>query len=246
MEKAKKIAKIVLLVFISVAFLLAGLTFAFRERLLAEIIAKVITREKTRHQLSIEIKQAQFSGISKVKLAGISVVPENRDTLIRLDNFEVGVSILPLLLGNIKIYALNASNGLVQIVNQKDNRNFDFLLKNNDSTKIDTSSVRKFDLAEFADNIINELLYKVPKEMLVENVRFQYTEDKHAFHIDATEISIQKHVLHSTFLLNDTVATWHAEGSVFPEDKKLDVRFYGENKEVELPFLQEKKGIKFA
>jgi hypothetical protein len=243
MKKAKKIGKIVLLVFISVAFLLAGLTFAFRERLLAEIIAKVITREKARHQLSIEIKQAQFSGISKVKLAGISVVPENRDTLIRLDNFEVGVSIFPLLLGNIKIYALNASNGLVQIVNQKDYRNFDFLLKNSDSTKIDTSSVRKFDLAEFADNIINELLYKVPKEMLVENVRFQYTEDKHAFHIDAKEISIQKHVLHSTFLLNDTVATWHAEGSVFPEDKKLDVRFYGENKAVELPFLQEKFGL---
>ena len=221
-----------------------GLALAFRERIMNEVIAKVIASEKIKHQLIIEIKEAKFEGLATVKLSGISIVPMDRDTLLRVDQFKVSIAIMPLFLGNIKVSKLQSSDALLNIIHKDGKRNFDFLLKKNtEETKDSLDAPSTFDLAEFANNIINELLYKVPDEMLIEHYRLNIVDEEHAFHIDAKSIAIDKHELNSTFILNDTSSTWHAVGNVYPSDRKLNIQFYSEKGPVELPYLKDKFGL---
>lgn len=222
------------------------LILAFRESILKKVIEKVIASEKAKHSLTIKINDASFVGLTTVQMNGISAVPENRDTLIRIDHFKVSVAIFPLFLGHIKIDELISSNAVLNIVNKNGERNFDFLLKKKnpeDTVKKDQSGL---DLADIADNLINELLYKVPNNMSILNYRLNVVDDDLNFTINAENINIDDHQLRSRLVLNNNESVWHMEGDIYPSDKKLNVRFFAENKKVELPYLEQKIGLKLS
>lgn len=241
-----KKVRIVLLV-LSGLFLVAIISvFVFRTSILHSIIQKVIASEKRKHSLDIKINEASFVGFSTVELKGISVVPENRDTLIRIDQFKVSVSVFPLIFGHIKIDELSSSNGIVNVVHKDGYRNFDFLFKKkepSDTVKKDQSGL---DLASLADNVLNELLYKVPNNMSIKNYRLNVIDDELNFTVLADDVNIDDHQLNSKFILNNNESIWHMEGQLYPSDKKLNIRFYADNKKVELPYLEQKFGLKLS
>lgn len=222
------------------------LILVFRESILKKVIEKIIASEKEKHKLEIKINEAGFVGLTTVEMKGISVVPEQMDTILRIDQFKVSVAVLPLIIGHIKIDELITSNAVLNIINKEGKRNFDFLLKKKnpeDTVKKDNSGL---DLAALADNLINELLYKIPNNMSIINYRLNVVDNNLNFSINADNINIDDHQLHSRFVLNNNESVWHMEGSIFPSDKKLSVRFYAENKKVELPYLEEKIGLKLS
>lgn len=233
-------------IYVLVGLFVAGfiLILTFRESIMNTVIKKVIASEKTKHSLDIKINEASFVGLTTVEMKGISVVPENRDTLIRINQFKVSISIFPLLLGHIKIDELITSDAVLNIVNKNGERNFDFLLKKKnteDTIKKDPSGL---DLAAIADNLINELLYKVPNNMSIVNYKLNVVDNELGFSINAENINIDDHQLRSRLVLNNNESVWHMEGAIYPSKKKLDVRFYAENKKVELPYLEQKLGLK--
>ncbi|MFN5705564.1 MAG: AsmA family protein, partial [bacterium] len=130
--------KIVIYVVVTLVLLTFVTAFAMRERILHKIIDKIVQSEKRKHDLNIKINEAKFVGLTSVSFKGISVVPQDRDTLLRVENFKVSVSILPLFLGHIKIDELKTNNAVLNIIHKKGIRNFDFLLKR-DTTNIDTT-----------------------------------------------------------------------------------------------------------
>ncbi len=220
------------------------LVFAFRETILKKVIEKVIASEKRKHSLTIKIDEAGFVGMTTVQLKGISVVPENRDTLLSIEKFKVSVAVFPLFLGHVKFDELITSNAVLNIVNKNGERNFDFLLKKSepkDTVKKDQSGL---DLAALADNVINELLYKVPNNMSIQNYKLNVVDNEFQFVINAEHITIDDHKLSSRLVLNNNESIWHMEGMIFPSKKKLDLRFFAENKKVELPYLEQKLGLK--
>ena len=241
--KKLRISIYVFLGFIALSFILM---FAFRQAILEKVINKAIASEKRKHQLNIKIEKAGFVGLSTVEFKNISVVPDSADTLLRINQFKVSVAILPLIIGNVKIDELISSNAVLNIINKNGKRNFDFLLKNKtpkDTVKKDQSGV---DLANLADNLINELLYKVPNNMSITNYRLNVEDEEHAFTINANSISINNHQLNSTLILNNNESVWHMEGQLYPSDKKLNVRFFADHKKVELPYLEQKFGLKLS
>lgn len=233
-------------IYVLVGLFVAGfiLILTFRESIMNTVIKKVIASEKTKHSLDIKINEASFVGLTTVEMKGISVVPENRDTLIRINQFKVSIAVFPLFLGHIKIDELITSNAVLNIVNKNGERNFDFLLKKKnteDTVKKDQSGL---DLAAIADNLINELLYKVPNNMSIVNYKLNVVDNELGFSINAESINIDDHQLRSRLVLNNNESVWHMEGAIYPSKKKLDVRFYAENKKVELPYLEQKLGLK--
>lgn len=238
--------RIAVYVFLGLLLLSFILMIAFRQSILEKVIDKVISSEKRKHQLNIKIEKAGFVGLSTVEFQNISVVPDSADTLIRINQFRVSVAILPLFIGHVKIDELISSNAVLNIINKNGKRNFDFLFKNKapkDTVKKDQSGV---DLANLADNLINELLYKVPNNMSITNYRLNVVDDEHAFSINASSIAINDHQLNSTLILNNNESVWHMEGQLYPSDKKLNVRFFADNKKVELPYLEQKFGLKLS
>ena len=238
----KKI-KIALFVILALLFIGIGLAIGLRERIMHGVIDRVITSQKERNKITIAIKQAKFEGLSTVVMNEISILPDSLDTLLSVSHFKVKVELLPMLIGRIKLSELVVSGANLQLINQAGKRNFEFLLKSKKKDTLNNTN-QKIDLAHLADNLINDLLYKVPARLDIQDCHLKVVDNKHQFQVAAKAIQILNNRFYSTFILNQNESVWHAEGYVNPEEKKLNMQFYAENKKVEFPYLEEKFGLK--
>ena len=64
--------------------------------LLQTALAKAIRKAKRDYNLDVRIGSAKFTGLSSVAFTNISVVPEERDSLARIQRVEVAVRFWPL------------------------------------------------------------------------------------------------------------------------------------------------------
>ena len=138
--------------------LLAGgfIAYSKREAILHSVINKAIKKAKSSYNLNLEIKNPKFEGLRTVAFSEVSIIPENRDSLLYVKGLEVGVQLWPLLTGDLKISDLNIERGKINLIKQDSIRNYDFLFKK----KTDSSKTKgRADLAELANKLLNQALY---------------------------------------------------------------------------------------
>lgn len=159
-KKYLKIGAWVLGVFLLLLVSLGAIAYSKREALLKKMIAKAIAKADKDYGLDVKIGSAGFSGLSAVRMRNISVVPKDRDTLSTINDITVGVKLFPLLFGNVKLSEINLDKGKLNIVLRDTLTNLDFILKR--KKKDSTTSSNKVALSDLANNLLNEVLYKIP------------------------------------------------------------------------------------
>jgi hypothetical protein len=223
---------------------IGAVAYSKREALLKKVIAKAITKADQDYGLKVKIESAGFSGLSTVHMTNISVVPKDRDTLTTIADMTVGVKLMPLLLGDVKLAELNLKNGVFNIVVKDSLTNLDFFLKRK---KKDTVTKSKVDLAELAHNLLNQFYYKIPDNMKVNNLLLKFNDNDTAkLRFLTTSATIDDGDLQSNIVVNDNAATWHVNGKLKPGNKQLNVAFFADNKKVELPYLNNKLHAKVS
>lgn len=245
-KKYLKIGAWVLGVFL-LLFLSIGLyAYSKREALLQKMMAKAISKADKDYGLKVKIGSAGFSGLSSVNMKNISVVPKDRDTLSTITDITVGVKLFPLIFGDIKLSEINLNDGALNVVLRDSLTNLDFILKRKKDTVSSTKS--KVDLSELANNLLNEILYKIPDDMEIKNFVMRLNDnDTAALKFSTTTATIINGKLNSTIVVNDTAATWHVNGKLNPGNKNLDVMLFADNnKKVELPYLERKLHTKIS
>ncbi|EHQ27268.1 transglycosylase domain-containing protein [Mucilaginibacter paludis] len=224
--------------------LIAGIiAFSKREKLLRSAISKATAKAKRDYNLDVKIGSAHFSGLSTVSFSGITVVPENRDSLVSISNFEVSVKLWPLLFGNMKLASVKLDNGVLNLSNVKGVKNFDFLFKKKKDT---TDTHSGGDISVVANNLINQVLYKIPDELDIKNFTIKFHDDSINVKLLTQYALIKNSNLSSAIIVNNGESTLHFTGKMRPSDKYIDVKFYADNKKVELPFIQKKFGMKLS
>lgn len=244
-KKYLKIGAWVLGIFLLLLVSVGAIAYNKREALLQKMMAKAISKADKDYGLEIKIGTAGFSGLSTVHMKNISVVPKDRDTLSTIDDFTVGVKLLPLIFGDVKLSQINLNTGKFNIVFRDSLSNLDFFLKRKkkDSTEKKSAS----DLSDIAHNLLNQVLYKIPDDMEIKNFMVQVNDNDTA-HLKflTTSATIDGSDLQSTILVNDNESTWHINGTVKPGKKQLDVSLFADGKKVELPYLERKFNAKFS
>lgn len=238
MKKVKWFLFAVLIVLI----ILFGGFFTFRQTLLNSAITKVLFKIEKEKNIKITITSAKWNGISGVHLDNVLVVPQDREKLVEIKSFDIDVKIMPLLLAKIKLNSVYIKDGALFIYFVDGKSNLDFILK----PKLD--SIKKSDSSELnigntVENLINELLYKIPDNMQINNVALMVNDEGKKFNITAKNVSLEDKILDATFVLDNNSATWKMAGTIEPNDQKLNVKLYGVGKPVELPYLQQKLGL---
>lgn len=239
-KKYLKIGAWVLGVFLLLLVSLGAIAYSKREALLKKMIAKAIAKADKDYGLDVKIGSAGFSGLSAVRMRNISVVPKDRDTLSTINDITVGVKLFPLLFGNVKLSEINLDKGKLNIVLRDSLTNLDFILKR--KKKDSTTSSNKVALSDLANNLLNEVLYKIPDNMQIKDFMMKLNDnDTASLSFLTTSATIDGGELKSNILVNDTVATWHVNGKVKPGKKQLDVMVFADGKKVELPSYLENK-----
>src|ERR1700750_2573017 len=102
-KKYFRIGGIVLLT-IFVLIVIAGTIAWFkRENILHNAIDKATAIAKRDYNLDVKIGSAHFTGLSTIAFDHITILPEKKDSLLNINNFEVAVKLWPLLFGNVKL-----------------------------------------------------------------------------------------------------------------------------------------------
>ncbi len=242
----RKYVKIIVWVFgIISILLLAGGVYGYQKRdaLLQKMVAKAIAKADKSYGLAVKIGSYEFSGLSKVHMREISVVPKDRDTLTKISQITIGVKILPLFLGDVKLSEVILTEGRLDVVLRDTLTNIDFILKRKKKDSVITKN--KIDLSEIAKNIMNQVFYKIPDDMEVTNFMMQLNDnDTASVKFLTTTATIDGGKLSSTIKVNDTAAVWHLNGKLDPSNKKLDMMLFADGKKVELPYLENKLSTK--
>nr|WP_294942282.1 biosynthetic peptidoglycan transglycosylase [uncultured Mucilaginibacter sp.] len=234
-----------IVVAVLVVFLLIGgiIAYSKREAILQTAISKAKAKAKRDYNLDVKIGSATFTGLATVAFSDISVVPYQRDSLLSVKKFSVSVKLFPLIFGTIKLGDVVLQNGHLNLSSKHGVKNFDFLFK---KKKDSTQTTHKVDLAELSDNLIKEVLYKIPDNLSLNNFLITGADDSTQIAMLAKSAIINDGKLASTILVNDGIAvsTWHFDGKMHPSDKDIDVRLYADGKKVELPIIEKKFKVK--
>lgn len=241
-KKQHKIIRIVSLSLLGLLFIGSVVAFSKREALLNTAIKKAINKADKEYDLILKIESVGFAGLSTVSFKNITVVPRGKDSLARIINFRVGVKLFPLIFGDIKLSEIKLERGFINLVKKDSLSNFDFLFrkKNKDVTEENT----EMDLGKLANNLINQLLYKIPDDMDIRDFEIKFRDDSGSVSLFARSASIDGGDVKSTILVNGNESVWHMEGTVDPGDKQLDLKLFADNKKVELPYLEKRFGLK--
>jgi hypothetical protein len=244
-KKYLKIGAWVLGILIVIAVITGSIAYNKREALLQKMIAKAISKANKDYDLDVKIGEAGFSGLSTVHMTNITVVPKERDTLTTISDMTIGVKLWPLIFGNVKLAEMNLHDGKINLVFKDSLTNIDFILKRKKKDNIEKKD--KMALSDIANNLLNQILYKVPDDMEIKNLLFTVNDNDTAkLSFMTTTATIDGGMLQSTILVNSNEATWHVNGEVKAGKKHFDIMVFADNKKVELPYLNNKLHAKLS
>jgi hypothetical protein len=224
-------------------FIIAGaIAYNKREALLQSGIQRAVIKAKRDYNLNLKVGSANFIGLKTIYLENVSVIPENRDSLLYVNKFTVAIKLLPLIFGDIKLAEVKASNAWIHLIKKDSISNYDFLFKRqNPDTTLKKS---RANLGELANNLLNQMLYKIPDDMDLKDLEIKIVNDTSSFHLYTPTATIVNGMVKSTTNVNGKESVWHVEGEVHPAAKQLKLKLFAEGKKVELPYIQKKYGLK--
>ena len=235
MIKALRILLILLFIFI-----LGGLGYFLvkRDEILKNSLAYIVQKLKKDSHLDLKIGSAKFSGLNEVTATDIRLIPEKGDSLLKIGEGKVGVSIWPLFLGKIKINTLYLDKGWVHLVKKNGLRNYEFLFKKKTGGK-----KKSLPLYQIIDGLINQALFQVPDDLNIHDLSLSWKREETYYSVRIPSAKIEDHQLRSTLFLNDFVKPWHIIGFVRPSRKKIDLKLYSEKSSLQFPILKEKYNL---
>lgn len=240
-SKYIRVAGIVAISLIILLLIGGYIAYNKREALLQKEIAKAKEKAKKDYNLNINIGSAHFTGLSTVSFSDITVVPDQRDSLLSIKKFDISIKIIPLIFGNVKFADVVLDDGRLSLTDIKGVKNFDFLFKKKKDT---TEKKERADLSVLANNLVKQLLYKIPDDLDLRNFLITFKNDSAGIKLLAQTAVIKDGKLSSVIKVNDTLATWHFAGNMHPSDKDIDVHLYADHGKVKIPFIEEKYHLK--
>ena len=217
---------------------------AFRNSILETAIAKIDTKLNKEYQCRFHVKSAQFHGLSNLEFEEITLVPIKADTLISIKNLKTSVNVWELLFGNIQLGKLEINKGFIQLVKNKNGRNFDAFLKRKKDEKSDDQQVN---YAKLAYRILSKTLNLVPTDMNVKGFAFKMDDMGNKVIFDFLQLQLEDKKLNSIIKVKEDHATqnWSITGFADPRDRKADLTFSNtKNDSIRIPYLDKKIHLK--
>ena len=230
-------------IFAVLLVLIFGGIYFFRDTLLQKAIAKAEAKFDTRYDCRFSVKKAAFDGISGVELHDIILIPKQADTLLAVKKIKTSYNIFALLTGDLQLKSMEMSNGFIQLVKNKNGRNFDAFLKRDATEKSD----EKRNYARLAYRLLNKALNLVPTEMKLENLSLRMDDMGRKVTLHMNDLQLEDHQLLTSINVktNTFSQNWNIKGFADPRDKKADLKFSSsDTSKIQLPYIDERFGLK--
>jgi uncharacterized protein involved in outer membrane biogenesis len=240
--KQKTIVLLVVLMTIFLVFFIAF--FVFRNSLLQQAITKASLKMEQQYHSNLSVKKASFEGLLGVNLTEITLVPKNADTLFSIKKMKTSINVWHLFLGELQLGTLEIQNGLIQLVQKGNVKNFSAFLKKEDEQP---ARKDKRDYATFTYRVISKVLSLVPTDMRIENLSFKLDDNDKKATIDIKTLTLfDKEIETSINVQTNTFSQrWRIRGYADPRNKKADIQFFNiDTGAIKVPYFDERYNLK--
>jgi hypothetical protein len=238
--------KITLLLKALMAFIIltAVSFFVFRNSILQQTIEKASTKIEQKYNSDLSIRKATFDGFSGILLTEITLVPKNADTLFRIQKIKTSINFWHLLLGDVQLGTLEIKNGMVQLIQKGNVKNFAAFLKKNNG---ESSTNEKRDYADFAYRIISKALNLIPTDMRIENLKFKLDDNGKKATVDIKKLLLSDKELETSINVqtNTFSQRWKISGFADPRNNKVDIQIFNKDTgAIKVPYFDERYNLK--
>ncbi len=244
----KKIYKTILKIFLglfSITIILVFVAYFYRDTILKTVLSKVENKFRVDYNCTFSVKEAKFDGLSGVSLSQISLIPQNKDTLLYVEKIKTKFSFMQLVTGDLQLNELDFKNGFVQLIKNQNGRNFDAFIKSKPKDSTETT-IEKRNYAEFAYSIINKSLNLFPEKISLENLSFRLDDLGKKVTLKAHKLTLKNHQLQTLVNVetNTFSQNWKIEGFANPREKKVDLQIKNnDTTQIRVPFLDQKYNL---
>lgn len=248
----RKIKKI-LVITLSAIVLLIALGFAgffiFRNTILEKAISKASHKFEQQYNSEFKVQQAQFKGFSGITLQGITLVPQNGDTLLNIQSLNTSVNLPQALLGKIQLGKLYMQDGYISLVRNKNGKNFNAFIHAAKSKKQQKIEPNTKSYAERAHRLIKRAFNLIPTDIALKNLSLKLNDMERKVTIDLEELNLSDKQLTSSFLVkeDDKQQNWKVKGMADPRHEAADLDFYNnDSTHIEIPYLKKRLNLTTA
>jgi len=236
-------AKIALIV---VAVLVIGY-FGFRNMVLEKVIAKVKSKTQTEYNSTFSVKEASFTGVCGIDLVDVALVPNDADTIFRIQSIKTDIDLLQLLVGRVQIETLVIKNGFAQFVQNGNKKNIDAFLKKKGDTLQKEEKTDKKDYARQTYRILSRALNLVPVDMSLEDLTFRINDNGKKASVSLTKLRLVDKQMETSIQVNTNTFTqrWRIKGLADPRNRKADLEFFNiDTGAIRVPYVDERYNLK--
>lgn len=216
----------------------------YRETILKKVIEKVSTKLVSEYDCTINIKSAKLRGFSEVALTNVSLVPNQKDTLVKFQNITTSISLWSLIKGKIQLGSLEAKNGFVHLIKTKDGSNYQaFLSKKDTDTLVETSR----NYAKLAYRLLDKVSNSIPTDLNIQNFEFVFDDIGNISKLTTDKLVLEDEELATTVLITTKAFTQKLRiiGTADPRNKEADVQFSNFDKgKINIPYIDQKYGVR--
>jgi len=220
------------------------LFFSVRNFLLHKALDKVSRKFKIEYHCNFQFTDASFKGISGIEIQNISIVPDNKDTLVRIEKFDCSVRLLHAIFLDFRLKEIYVENGFINFVKNKNERNFESFIhrlkKDSTENKIET---QEKNYAKIAFNLITKIASKLPAEVLVKQLQFKIDDDGRKVSFNLNLLELKNDILTSDSRIHSETIDqrWLINGNASPKNKTADLKFYNAGGgKILMPYVDER------
>lgn len=224
--------------------------FSLRGYFLNKAIEKVQQKLLSKYNTELRVQEAGFTGFAAVELKGIQLIPQNKDTLLVVNNFALSIKFWYALLADVRVNSVSIQHGYLQLTKKNGVKNFDqFFQKKADSNLTEqkdlsaNKSREEINYAEVLYNLISKVLNKVPNELEIANFSMKGVDEDLFVDFNIQHLVYSNGSLSSNMFVNSNAMQqhWQLNGQARPSERKADLQFVRvDSGRVMLPYLPER------
>lgn len=237
----KKWFKLILMGLVSLLVLTGVGLFLSRGAILRHIAGSRLESVSRRYGLAISYEKLSMPSFTTVLLEGLSVVPLQRDTLLKVGEAEVRLDFFPLLGGRISVNQVTTDGVELTFIKRHGISNYDFLFRRSRDSKAETAHVEAAGYNLQVEKTLNLLFRLLPENGEFADLLVIGQRDSLITSFRIPEVRLQDSHFSSEISVEEGEISnkWQVYGMLKPDEKVLEGRISSAGKEeaVILPYI---------
>lgn len=218
-----------------------------RNALLRHIVKGKIEQMERRHDLNISYASLRMPSVNQVELENLSIIPHNRDTLLKLNSLVIDLNFWKLLSANISIKQVQTNGLAISFVKKDSLSNYDFVFKKaSASTAIDKL---QRDFAQRVSKTLGFAFELLPNNGSINNLTISHQTDSAFIAVEIPELTIKNSRFSTEIIVKeDTIKSiWMTQGELNKDSRTIKAEiFKGKTDKISLPYIDKYYGAQIA